>query len=80
MVTQVTCREITGHTRDELTSLRDRAITQLAGPMCDDQRQAATLLLTAFGAFIEERVLVPADIRMAVAALVHCGEQIGLLT
>ena len=70
MATYVTCKDITGHTRDELTKLCQRARARAAAPSSDDQRQAAMLLLGAFAAFIEAQVPVPTDIRMAVADLV----------
>lgn len=74
MVIQVTCKDITGHTRDELTSLVRRATVRAAGPMSDDQREASQLLLTAFASFIAERVAVPTDIRMAVADITMRGD------
>jgi len=74
MAVQVTCFDITGHTRDELTSLCQRALGTASGSMTEDQREAARLLLEAFAAFITERVPVPTDIRMAVANLVMRGD------
>ena len=74
MVIQVTCRDITGHTREELTELVKRATVRAAGPMSDDQREASRLLLDAFSSFIAERVAVPADIRMAVADIAARGD------
>lgn len=73
---QVTCFDITGHTRQELTSLCARATARAAGPMSDDQRKAARLLLAAFASFVEERVSVPTDIRMAVADLLSRGDDL----
>ena len=64
----VTYREITGHTREELTSLCDRARAD-AVASGDDQQQAAKLLLEAFASFIVARVPVPSDIRKAVSDL-----------
>jgi hypothetical protein len=70
MAVHVTCKDITGYTRDELTSLCKRAI----GPRSETQREAAKLLMEAFACFVAERVAVPADIRLTVADLVTRGE------
>ena len=74
MVIHVTCKDITGHTREELTSLVKRATARAAGPMSDDQREASRLLLNAFACFIAERTAVPTDIRMAVADITMRGD------
>jgi hypothetical protein len=74
MVIHVTCKDITGHTRDELTALVKRATVRAAGPMSGDQREAVTLLLNAFACFIAERTAVPTDIRMAVAEVMNRGD------
>ena len=76
---QVTCFDITGHTRQELTVLCQRANARAPGPMSDDQRQASRLLLQAFAAFIAERVPVPLDIRMAVADVVARGNDLSVV-
>ncbi len=76
---QVTCFDITGHTRAELTSLCKRASVRAAGQLSDDQREAAKLLLEAFASFIAQRVPVPTDIRMAVADLVTRGDQLSVV-
>ena len=67
---QVTCFDITGHTRDELTALRERAKIQAGESMSEDQKHAARILLEAFAAFIDARCAVPKDIRMIVSDLV----------
>ena len=74
MATYVTFKDITGHTREELTLLCQRARARTAAPSSDDQRQAAKLLLGAFASFIDAQVPVPTDIRMAVAELVSRGD------
>ena len=62
MVTHVTCFDITGHSRDELSLLRDRAVS--------GQQDAATILMEAVASFIDARVPVPRDLRLAVASLI----------
>ena len=75
MVIQVTCLDITGRTRDELTSLCKRATEQVAAtPMSEDQREAAAQLLEAFASFVVAGVSVPPDIRMAVVDLLQRGD------
>ena len=74
--THVTCRDITGHTRDELTGLCQRAMVQAGEPMNDVQKEAARLLLEACAAFIDARVSVPRDIRKAVLGLLERGDEI----
>jgi hypothetical protein len=74
VVVRVTCLEITGRTRDELTAIRNRATGQDTGrinlPMSEDQREAAMLLMEAFASFIVAGVAVPTDIREAVRDLI----------
>ena len=70
MVVQVTCAEITGRTRDELTSLLGRAMARPIGAMSDDQEEAAKQLVEAFASFVEAGVTPPEDIRLAVTDLV----------
>ena len=70
MVIEVTCLDITGRTRDELTSLCKRAVAaQAQAPLSEDQREAAGQLLEAFASFIVAGVSVPKDIRLAVVDL-----------
>jgi hypothetical protein len=71
MVVEVTCLDITGRTRDELTSLCKRAAGEGTAPMSDDQREAAEHLLEAFASFVVAGVSVPTDIRLAVVALLQ---------
>jgi hypothetical protein len=76
MPVYVTCRDITGHTREELTSLCNRVRVRTTATMSDDQREASRLLLEAFAAFVAEKVPVPRDIRMAVADMVSRGDML----
>ena len=71
MVVQVTCLEITGRTRDELTSLCKRATGEVTAPMSADQKEAAEDLLEAFASFVVAGVAVPTDIRLAVVDLLR---------
>ena len=71
MVIQVTCLDITGRTRDELTLLCKRATAEAASPLSEDQREAAEDLLEAFASFVVSGVSVPADIRKAVVDLLR---------
>ena len=78
MVVQVTCLEITGRTRDELTAIRKRATVQetglATGLMSTDQKEAAMLLMEAFASFVVAGVAVPTDIRAAVRDLILHGD------
>jgi len=74
MVVHVTCLEITGRTRDELTLLRKRATEHVAATMSDDQKEAADQLLEAFASFVVAGVSVPPDIRQAVVDLLRRGD------
>ena len=73
VVQHVTCLDITGHTRDELTALRERARIEAGESMNADQEQAARLLMEAFAAFVDARVTAPKDIRMSVTEMVARG-------
>ena len=80
MVVKVTCLEITGRTRDELTAIRNRATGQATGldtvPRSEDQKEAARLLMEAFSSFIVAGVAVPSDIRAAVWDLILHGDPV----
>ena len=72
MVIQVTCQDITGRTRDELTSLCKRTAEAAAqAPLSEDQKEAADQLLEAFASFVVAGVSVPTDIRLAVVDLLN---------
>jgi len=73
MVKHVTCLDITGRTRAELTELRERARIDSVESMNDDQKQAARMLLEAFAAFVDAKVTPPKDIRVRVSELVARG-------
>jgi hypothetical protein len=73
MPVYVTCRDITGHTREELTSLCNRVRARATATTSEDQREASRLLLEAFAAFVAEKLPVPRDIRTAVADMVARG-------
>jgi len=74
MVVQVTCLDITGRTRDELTLLCKRVTGEAAAPMSEEQREAAGHLLEAFASFVVSGVSVPPDIRKAVVDLLQRGD------
>ena len=70
MVVKVTCLDITGRSREELTSLCKRTAAAAAqAPLSEDQREAAGQLLEAFASFVVAGVSVPTDIRQAVVDL-----------
>jgi hypothetical protein len=72
MVVQVTCQDITGRTRDELTSLcKKTAAAAAQAPLSEDQKEAASQLLEAFASFVVAGVSVPTDIRLAVVDLLN---------
>ena len=72
MVIQVTCLDITGRSREELTSLCKRTAEAAAqAPLSEDQKEAAGQLLEAFASFVVAGVSVPTDIRMAVVDLLN---------
>ena len=72
MVIQVTCLDITGRSREELTSLCKRTAEAAAqAPLSEDQKEAADQLLEAFASFVVAGVSVPTDIRMAVVDLLN---------
>ena len=77
MAVYVTCQEITGHTRDELTALCEAARIREGQPMTEDQKRAARLLLEACAAFIDARLAVPKDIRVVVAQVITQGDDLG---
>jgi hypothetical protein len=77
MPVYVTCQDITGHTREELTELCERARVRAGEPMTDDQKEAARLLLEACAAFIDARLVVPKDIRAVVAQVIAHGDDLG---
>jgi len=77
MAVYVTCFDVTGHTRDELTALRERAKVHAGEHMNEDQKRAARLLLQAFASFIEARLPAPRDIRMTIAELMARGDGFG---
>jgi hypothetical protein len=77
MVIHVTCQEITGYSRAELTELCERARIRAGEPMTEDQKQAARVLLEACAAFIDARLAVPKDIRLVIAELITQGEDFG---
>jgi hypothetical protein len=74
MVIHITCFDVTGHTRDELSALRERAKVPAGEPMNEDQRLAARELLHAFASFVEARVPAPKDIRTVMADLMRRGD------
>src|SRR6185295_10762787 len=80
MTVYVTCQDITGHTREELTELCERARVRPGEPMTDDQKQAARLLLEACAAFIDARLAAPRDIRRVVAEVIMQGDDLGWVT
>ena len=80
MATQyVTCRDITGQTRKQLTLLCDRAKGRPGEPASEEQKEAARLLLAACAAFIDARVSVPRDIRMAILDLLERSDELDLM-
>jgi hypothetical protein len=71
MVIKVTCLDITGRSREELTSLCKKTAALDQAPLSEEQKEAAGQLLEAFASFVVAGVSVPKDIRQAVVDLLN---------
>jgi hypothetical protein len=67
------CRDVTGHSYAELVALCEQARVLAGQDVTEEQEKAARQLVEAYAALIDARIMVPGEIRKAVADCVFTG-------